>query len=720
MGKKNNKKKNAQKASAAAANAPAPVASEAKPVAEATEQSPKIATAGPVELKDDAKVVEPEQLLVETSTATVSTEATGVTETSFPVEPTPTAGVEISIPEGTEVEIHPPTDTPPALATPVPADVEIRTPPTASLTENPAQHPLASTTIAPSDNIAPPAHADVPNTTSESTSSRVESPPVDADFADVSVALNEAQVDSANTSGTANLEEVEQEVTYPVPEEVEEHIDQPVEKTPSAAPQTVDDLFGEDEAADDAFAGFSAPAELESEVAESEKEAAPEPVMHAPVATTITAGDLFGETEESDDPFAQVADAAPGPETASQPTLEHQPTSPRSPPPAPQRAPTVDDLFGGHDDGDDPFAQIQPAAEPEPEVREPITEPVQSQATAPPPESSIENLFGGQDESSDPFAQIVSPEVDAEPQPTLLNEVADKFSDLLAEFEDEVDPQAAEQPLSTSTDKQQPANDAFGDLMAEFEEQEKLEGAPADVEQDGRAQVDPSSQKDAAQSGINALFSSTSDFMVDTSFDDESFALQEGGSRRIPDSPQYDTSSSAAEPLEVPQGWYDEAGNWNWYTEQEKELVREAILAESTANSNRESNAILSMSKADVSRKIHAQRAIFRECGKARGSRSELSRRLFSLCAIAAYHERVVPVFGIHSIYLCPQRYTIFPLRSTEPIRTLCCGHKAVRSICASESQCSASEPLYTSNFDRSRIRSCPSAKSSHSSAERP
>lgn len=42
---------------------------------------------------------------------------------------------------------------------------------------------------------------------------------------------------------------------------------------------------------------------------------------------------------------------------------------------------------------------------------------------------------------------------------------------------------------------------------------------------------------------------------------------------------------------EVPQGWYDDQGNWQWYTEEEREQVRISMFGQSAATQS-ESRAV--------------------------------------------------------------------------------------------------------------------------------
>lgn len=100
---------------------------------------------------------------------------------------------------------------------------------------------------------------------------------------------------------------------------------------------------------------------------------------------------------------------------------------------------------------------------------------------------------------------------------------------------------------------------------------EATEG-PSDV----RTTSDPAGSRPGAEKkrDVSSLFSEPDDdFLNDTSIDD-SFQIGHNEPSSEP------MSSSAANDAEVPQGWYDDAGNWNWYTEEEREAVRQSMIAD--------------------------------------------------------------------------------------------------------------------------------------------
>lgn len=101
---------------------------------------------------------------------------------------------------------------------------------------------------------------------------------------------------------------------------------------------------------------------------------------------------------------------------------------------------------------------------------------------------------------------------------------------------------------------------------------------PTDGPSEARTTNDPARPQPGAakKADVSSLFSEADDdFLNDTSIDD-SFQI----GHEVPSSDPM--PSSAVNDAEVPQGWYDDAGNWNWYTEEEREAVRQSMIADGT------------------------------------------------------------------------------------------------------------------------------------------
>ena len=215
--------------------------------------------------------------------------------------------------------------------------------------------------------------------------------------------------------------------------------------------------------------------------------------------------------------------------------------------------------------------------------------------------------------------ELFSTETLAETPPANEAAAAD-FSALLAEFdadggdllpvdeEDLVEAKPAEIPFgepigiptSTPPDDQPPqepdlfANDAGLDAPNPFDELLNDAGPQAtstpplespvpelSIEQD-HPQAQPYTTNGLATADTS-MFSNASDWLADTTMDESMVT-----SVQPPQSPaakELETGHAGGAHLafEVPQGWYDESGQWNWYTEEEKEDVRRAMLADGDA-----------------------------------------------------------------------------------------------------------------------------------------
>ncbi|KAK8864270.1 hypothetical protein IAR55_001516 [Kwoniella newhampshirensis] len=84
----------------------------------------------------------------------------------------------------------------------------------------------------------------------------------------------------------------------------------------------------------------------------------------------------------------------------------------------------------------------------------------------------------------------------------------------------------------------------------------------------------------AGDQSMQSTFPNASDWLQDTTFDDSMQMIPDEvsaqGSRNVEAGIVEDGHEPV--PFEVPQGWYDDNGDWNWYTEEEKEQVRQAMI----------------------------------------------------------------------------------------------------------------------------------------------
>ncbi|WVF71600.1 hypothetical protein IAT40_006408 [Kwoniella sp. CBS 6097] len=95
---------------------------------------------------------------------------------------------------------------------------------------------------------------------------------------------------------------------------------------------------------------------------------------------------------------------------------------------------------------------------------------------------------------------------------------------------------------------------------------------------------------DAGDTSMQSMFSDASNWLADTTFDDSVQILRDNDNNEV--APISDRGFGGAqvgqvgkeddgnEPLhfEVPQGWYDDQGEWHWYTDEEREQVKLTML----------------------------------------------------------------------------------------------------------------------------------------------
>ena len=233
------------------------------------------------------------------------------------------------------------------------------------------------------------------------------------------------------------------------------------------------------------------------------------------------------------------------------------------------------------------------------------------------PVSAIDALFGGdtEEDAGDPFAQLggeatakgeaaprqpedkVEPQDEEDPAPAVLAEESarplsdppppaaldDKdFSDLLAEFEEEhveeetppVQPdlhaatEGAITPAAILIDDDQGPS-AFDELLANADQFPDTDSPPPDLSIERSRPASQSSVHD----GDTSLLSNTTDWLADTSMEDY---FQKKPVRAV----SVDTNGDEPVSFEVPQGWFDDQGNWRWYTEEEKEQVRLTMISQ--------------------------------------------------------------------------------------------------------------------------------------------
>ena len=294
-------------------------------------------------------------------------------------------------------------------------------------------------------------------------------------------------------------------------------------------------------------------------------------------ATTVD--DLFGEADdETHDPFSQLNDAvtSPLPKDSEIPDerpsdVEHQPST-----------------MTNRD-----FSDLLAEFEAEQPLHPPSVDDAAPTVPAPAPSHEDVGVFSGEE---DDFDNLLIAKSEEPPQEGVLNEG------------DEVEPArqatpdiaiaAAASGLFDASSEASPFDDLIAGNAPAHEEHEALGQGVSELRQ-----VEIPSESLGFESthhpvqgegdiSTQSLFSNNTDWLADTSMD-ESFDT-EAIERSDDPTVRLDTEveqmqmekGDGSEPVsfEVPQGWFDDNGNWQWYTEEEKEQVRLAMLGQEGPN----------------------------------------------------------------------------------------------------------------------------------------
>lgn len=273
--------------------------------------------------------------------------------------------------------------------------------------------------------------------------------------------------------------------------------------------------------------------------------------------------DIHQQTEVADD-AGKLSTSEPPKKSASAQDAEAEPQG------QPRSAASLlsndgnDDLFDIGADEAKPAARSAPAPKEE--------KPAASALFSDDSQHDDEFAVGGDQQDADQVAELKPREAENRRtrRPISLFDTDDQVDfDIPGEEDDS--------PLPASTDKAPASSDASklfgdeGDDAFNIGQSESTDG-PSDP----RTTSDPARSQPGAEKkrDVSSLFSEPDDYFLNDTSIDESF--QVGGN-----DPSSDLmSSSAVNDAEVPQGWYDDAGNWNWYTEEEREAVRESMIAD--------------------------------------------------------------------------------------------------------------------------------------------
>lgn len=302
------------------------------------------------------------------------------------------------------------------------------------------------------------------------------------------------------------------------------------------------------------------------------------------------------------------------------------------PPTSEQPAATIDGLFGTAEaEGDDVFAQLvevegdgheQEQTQPD-LVQEPYSEthppdvPKEAMLDTFQPQKGVKDysdLLADFEAESDPPGQIQDQSVDqsdAYNHSAILPSEAetDNAADLLGLGQQDEGDLVGDQPKETGhqvTAAHQPSPlpapalllqeqsdepSPIDDLIAQHDtipQEPTAESMPAESPVPNlsieHSQHDPGlagvTDKAASDISMQSLFSNASDWLADTTMDDSFQVNGEHERHTVFAEDKLDRAEDPQEvaPFEVPQGWYDEQGNWQWYTDEEKEQVRLTML----------------------------------------------------------------------------------------------------------------------------------------------
>ena len=311
------------------------------------------------------------------------------------------------------------------------------------------------------------------------------------------------------------------------------------DKAAEVAPIRVEDTFEGEEEADDPFG------EIAQEDQPTKSDSGEEAGRNAPNGETKATRieEIFADDGQAEDPFGGISQEKPDGEQSDQaePILEPEPT----------KGPTrIHDIFAEADSADDPFGQIQQEDD-QHEHDIPEEKPIEEVPTR------INQIFGEEEDLTDAFADLAiekeepaqqAPRAESSVPLTAAQTAAEKdFSDLLAEFEDDLDvgPAADEAEVPAAQDQKPEIASAAG-LFAD---------------DDFDSVFDEFAQQKQASASMST---------------EEPAASPENGGESVEGGKANDGNEPIA--FEIPQGWYDDDGTWNWYTEEQKELVRQTMM----------------------------------------------------------------------------------------------------------------------------------------------
>ena len=343
--------------------------------------------------------------------------------------------------------------------------------------------------------------------------------------------------------------------------------------------------------ADDPFARIGTANGADSEHEDLKPEAASETADARPEEAPPVLSAIFGdETDVNEgDVFAQLgstADETPGRHVPAVAAEEDSglvdaelPAAEQVPAAQPGVTVSVDTLFGGQESGADVFEQLAGGdgsfdLEEADSVNHEHSAALQDESA---PQTQAINL--PQEHSADVFAQLAGGDESFDLRPA----ESTAHDDLAAQPENTTEQSQLSKPLAESD---------FSDLLAEFDdilEDEPVQPAPAPStgpaapaalfdDTDGTTAFDALAMMQQDQPHISPPASQHSPTPAGTDLD---ASFMSNGSDWLADTTMATDDGDEPITFEVPQGWYDDAGEWHWYTAEEKEQVRQTMLADS-------------------------------------------------------------------------------------------------------------------------------------------
>ena len=317
--------------------------------------------------------------------------------------------------------------------------------------------------------------------------------------------------------------------------------------------------------------------------------------------------DLFGDHDENaNDPFAQLQDDEPPADLLANDT---KPVLSKPTPPAPTGGEVAQDPFEEIGNAHDGLASTSFHRPGETDQQQPMAvnghiekgdSPVEFTFT---PFDRASAIDAGHKDFSDLLAEFEAEQADDDANlhgdsaplaaPDSFQTTIPRSSDeLSAPIELDKTPQLSGQsvfpaPIATPAGlfEDHSQGSSFDNLLAPdtaVASHPKTSHESATTDLDGSYQQGRPAPAQNGDTSMQSLFSDNSDWLADTSVDD-SMDIRNKIDQNNNQNGTKESKRQPDEPLdfEVPQGWFDDQGNWKWYTDEQREHVRQTMYAQS-------------------------------------------------------------------------------------------------------------------------------------------